>query len=286
MRLTGIEVDGRICVGYVRSGSVTSLGALDEFWRDPDTACRRVTGGRTYRLDEIRLVPALPSTAKIICIGVNYKAHAEESGAELPKVPVVFARWRETLIADGEPSPAMDPYYDWEAELGVVIGKGGLAIPDTKAFDHVFGYCTFNDLSARSLQMESSQWALGKNSDRSGPIGLIVSADEAGNPADGWRVTTRVNGVLMQDGITSDLIFTVPELIAFVSRSMTLLPGDLIITGTPSGIGLSQQPPVVLKPGDKVVVEVGSLGTVTTPIVAPPQTFDRVDPITTATHSA
>jgi 2,4-didehydro-3-deoxy-L-rhamnonate hydrolase len=270
MRLIAFADGGTTTVGRIEGDHVVPLGDRATFWKG-NLAGGASAEGTSRPLAEVDLLPAIPETAKVICVGLNYRKHAEEGGMPIPEKPVIFARWAETLIADGTPSPAMEPAYDWEAELGVVIGKDGFAISEADALGHVFGYCTFNDLSCRALQFETAQWSLGKNSDRSGPIGAIVSADEAGNPADGWSVITDVNGERMQEGNTADFIFTVPQIIASISRAMTLRAGDLIITGTPSGVGVAMKPPRFLKPGDVVRVEVAGLGAVTTPIIARPE---------------
>jgi 2,4-didehydro-3-deoxy-L-rhamnonate hydrolase len=268
MRIVGINTPEGVKIAETANGKFRPIAKIEEFWADPTAACS-ATDNSSW-LDTADLKPAIPLTGRVICVGLNYRLHAEEGGMPIPEIPVVFARWAQTLIADGVPAPAMVPTYDWEGELGVVIGKAGLGISEADASSHIFGYCSFNDLSCRSIQLETPQWALGKNSDASGPIGAIVTADEAGDPADGWKVETQVNGEIVQNGDTSDFIFTVPQIIAFVSRAMTLSPGDLIITGTPSGVGMAMKPPRFLVPGDVVRVEVGPLGAITTPIVARP----------------
>jgi 2,4-didehydro-3-deoxy-L-rhamnonate hydrolase len=269
MRLIGYQDGSGVKIGRVDGDDIVPLTDRDTFWREPQ---RHITDGGSGRLPRsgLQLCSPLRTAAKVICIGLNYRAHALETGSPIPEKPVVFSRWAETIICSGDASPAMDEAYDWEAELGVIIGKGMFGVTPEAAARGILGYCTFNDLSARSLQMETSQWTLGKNSDRSGPMGAIVTVDEAGDPAAGWRVTTEVNGQRVQDGDTSDMIFGVPALIAHVSRAMTLQPGDLIITGTPPGVGFGMKPQRFLKPGDVVRVEVGPLGAVTTPIVARP----------------
>ncbi|MEQ6332708.1 fumarylacetoacetate hydrolase family protein [Sphingobium sp. MK2] len=268
MRIVGMKTPDGVKIAQAANGQYRPIAPIEAFWSDPVAAAANAQEGQW--LDDVDLAPAIPATGRVICVGLNYRLHAEEGGMPIPEIPVVFARWAQTLIPDGAPSPAMAPTYDWEAELGVVIGKAGLAISEADANDHVYGYCSFNDLSCRAIQLETPQWALGKNSDASGPIGAIVTRDEAGDPADGWKVVTEVNGEVVQNGDTSDFIFTVPQVIAFVSRAMTLRPGDLIITGTPSGVGMAMKPPRFLQPGDVVKVEVGPLGPVTTPIVARP----------------
>ncbi|WP_127103918.1 fumarylacetoacetate hydrolase family protein [Pararhodobacter zhoushanensis] len=265
MKITGFKTDTGVQIGRIEGDMIVPLGPIADFWDDPAKATESAA---PVPLSAATLCPAIPRTGKVICIGLNYRAHAEEAGMAIPTTPVVFSRWTETLIADGEPSPVSGQAYDWEAEMGVVIGQKTRAADAASALESVFGYCTFNDLSNRALQLETAQWTLGKNIDRSGPVGAIVSADEAGNPAEGWQVTCDVNGERVQDGNTADFIFTVPEIIACVSRQMTLNPGDLIITGTPAGVGMGMKPQRYLKPGDVVRVEVQGLGAVTTPITA------------------
>ncbi|WP_027802884.1 fumarylacetoacetate hydrolase family protein [Paraburkholderia dilworthii] len=270
MKLICYEDGDALAIGYVDGAEVVRLADRDTFWRTP-WASFSAGGGERLPREGLRLRSPLRSDAKVVCIGLNYRSHAIETGSPIPERPVVFSRWAETVICDGDESPTMDTAYDWEAELGVVIGDTLFGATPEAARRAILGYCTFNDLSARTLQLETSQWTLGKNTDRSGPMGPIVTADEAGDPADGWRVTTDVNGERVQDGITSDLIFDVPTLLAYVSRSMTLSAGDLMITGTPSGVGIGMKPPRYLKPGDVVRVEVEGLGAVITPIVERPQ---------------
>ena len=268
MKLTGFKVGSEVFVGSIEGDTLRCLAQREVFWASPTNS--EVQHSQTFDIHSVELAPTIPITGKVVCIGLNYRKHAEESNMAIPEIPVVFSRNRETLICDGDAAPAMEDAYDWEAELGIVIGKTTFAADKRDAQDAVYGYCTFNDLSCRTYQMETPQWALGKNADRSGPMGCVVSADEAGDPATGWAVTTHVNGEQMQNGITSDFIFTVPEIIAFVSRGMTLNPGDLIITGTPAGVGMGMRPQRYLKPGDSVRVEVEGLGAITTPIVAKP----------------
>ena len=269
MKLVGVLLEEGVFVGALEGKSIRLIAPRSQFWSNlPSLGTNK--GLRDVGLSEASLVSALPDSAKVICIGLNYKEHAREANFPIPETPVVFARWASTLIGDGTPAPAMEPAFDWEVELGVVIGREGLAIDAGRSNEHIFGYCTANDLSCRTLQTETAQWALGKNSDASCPIGAVVSRDESGDPDVGWAATTHVNGELLQTGDTSDLIFSVPEIIAFVSRATTLKPGDLIITGTPSGVGVAMKPPRFLKPGDSVRVEVGPLGAVTTPIIARP----------------
>jgi 2,4-diketo-3-deoxy-L-fuconate hydrolase len=182
---------------------------------------------------------------------------------------VVFGRWANTLCVDGTPAPAIDPKFDWECELGVVIGRRMFRVDKEQGLKGVFGYCAFNDLSARTFQLQTPQWTLGKNSAASGPMSEIVTSDVTGDPGLGLRICTRVNGETMQDSTTADMIFSVGELVAHLSQALILEPGDLIVTGTPSGVGMARGK--FLKAGDVVEVEIEKIGVVRTPIIALPE---------------
>jgi 2-keto-4-pentenoate hydratase/2-oxohepta-3-ene-1,7-dioic acid hydratase in catechol pathway len=217
-----------------------------------------------WLVDESQVVygPCVPNPGKIICIGLNYRQHALESGLAVPTTPVLFSKFNNALAACGEQVPLASnaEQYDYEVELVVVIGKGGRYIPQDEALEHVFGYCTGNDLSARDLQMRTSQWLLGKTPDKFMPIGpYLVTADEAGDPQD-KTVRCWLNGELRQNSNTADMVFSVVELISYISQFMTLEPGDIITTGTPQGVILGMAEKVWLKPGDEVVVEVEGMG--------------------------
>jgi 2-keto-4-pentenoate hydratase/2-oxohepta-3-ene-1,7-dioic acid hydratase in catechol pathway len=217
---------------------------------------------------EVTLVPPVPGTAKVLCAALNYASHAAETGARVPDHPDLFARWAATLVPEGTPVPvpATEPGLDWEVELAVVVGAPLADVTPEQVPAGVLGYTVFNDLSARAHQRSSSQWALGKNSDNSGPVGsMIVTADSLDAAA--LRLETRVNGEVMQAGTTADMIFPVPEILAWASRTVTLRPGDLVATGTPPGVGFTRTPPRYLTPGDVVEVEVEGIGAVRTPIV-------------------
>ncbi|MGQ4598974.1 fumarylacetoacetate hydrolase family protein [Nocardia sp. R6R-6] len=253
------------------------LAAADEFYADPRRHLA-ATPETILDVQTLTLAPAVPVTSRIFCVGINYRSHAGESkdlaGLDEPANPMVFGRWQQSLIVDGASAP-VPPYedgLDWEVEMAVVIADTAGHISAADALEHVLGYATFNDLSARRKQLETPQFTLGKNADRSGPIGPVITADEAGDPGsgEGWRLTTHVNGELMQEGRTKDLIHSVGRIISYISDTVTLLPGDVIATGTPGGIGMGRKPPVLLHPGDEVVVEVDRLGKVRTPIVAHP----------------
>jgi acylpyruvate hydrolase len=208
---------------------------------------------------------------KIICVGQNYRAHRDEMGGDELTVPTLFGKFAQTLIGDGDPIvlPRDSAHVDAEAELAVVIGKAGRRISKEKALDHVRGYVCANDVSARDIQYAEGQWFRGKNFESFCPVGPEdpVSVKELGDGS-GLRVMQLLNGTVMQDGNTDDLIFDVPTLVAFASNALTLDPGDLILTGTPSGVGFARDPKVALKPGDVVEVRVEGISTLTNPVVA------------------
>jgi 2-keto-4-pentenoate hydratase/2-oxohepta-3-ene-1,7-dioic acid hydratase in catechol pathway len=206
---------------------------------------------------------------KIVCVGLNYRDHAEEQGVELPKAPLLFAKWPNTLIGDGDaivvPAEVKQP--DFEAELGVVIGARVARVSAENALEAVRGYCVVNDVSARDLQYGDRQWTRGKSVDTFCPVGDLVPAAEVGDPQ-ALAVRSYLNGERMQDGNTADMVFSVAELIAFATRTVTLEPGDLIATGTPAGVGVFRTPQVFLQPGDEVRIEVEKLGSITNPVRA------------------
>lgn len=218
------------------------------------------------------VTPALPIArpGKFICVGLNYAAHAAEGGHATPTYPSFFPRFPSSLVAAGGKviRPKCSEQLDYECELTIVIGKGGRHIPESKALDHVFGYTLFNDVSVRDYQRKTSQWTAGKNFDGTGPLGpVVVTADELPPGASGLRIMTRVNGNVMQDSNTSDMIFSTARTVAILSEIMTLEPGDLIATGTPSGVAHARKPPAWMKAGDTVEVEVERIGVLSNPVV-------------------
>ena len=212
----------------------------------------------------------VPRPGKVVCIGLNYRDHAEESGLPLPKMPVVFSKFSSCVIAPGEPIviPPTSEKVDYEAELAVVIGRRASRVKADRAYDYVLGYTAFNDVSARDFQFGDGQWQRGKSCDTFAPMGqAIVTTDEIPDPHT-LRITLKLNGALMQDSNTSQLIFKVPELIEFITASITLEPGDVIATGTPAGVGFARKPPVFLKAGDQVEVGIEKIGGIGNPIAA------------------
>ncbi len=212
--------------------------------------------------DDLTIGPAVPSPGKILCVGLNYQKHAAETGAAPPDEPVLFSKFNNAIAAPNEDIPIQDDWtrVDYESELGVVMGATARNVSVEAALDHVFGYCNMNDLSERRLQLLSGQWLLGKTLDKFLPLGpYVVTADEIPDPQNlsikGW-----MNGELRQNSNTSDMIFTVAEVIAYASKVMTLSPGDVISTGTPEGVIMGMADKVWMKPGDEYIVEVEGLG--------------------------
>jgi 2-keto-4-pentenoate hydratase/2-oxohepta-3-ene-1,7-dioic acid hydratase in catechol pathway len=205
---------------------------------------------------------------KIVCVGLNYHDHAEEGGQDLPQAPLLFAKWPNTLIGDGEPIvlPPDSTQVDYEAELGVVIGTTAKHVSERDALDAVAGYICVNDVTARDMQFGDGQWTRGKSPDTFCPVGpRLVPRDEIGDPQ-ALAIRCIVNGETLQDSSTSQMIFSVAEIIAYVTRVITLEPGDLIATGTPAGVGVFRDPQVLLQDGDEVSVEIEGLGTLTNPV--------------------
>ncbi len=216
--------------------------------------------------------PALPiaKPPKFICVGLNYLEHAKEGGHAPPTYPSFFPRWSNSLVAAEAPviRPKVSTHLDYECELTIVVGKGGRHIPEAKALEHVFGYTIFNDVSVRDYQRKTSQWLPGKNFDATGPLGpCVVTADALPPGASGLNIMTRVNGETMQSSNTSDMIFTVANVIATLSAFMTLEAGDLIATGTPSGVAHARKPPAWMKAGDIVEIEIEKIGVLRNKIV-------------------
>ena len=233
-------------------------------------ALERSPGPTALRQEaDLRLGPCVYQPGKILAVGLNYRRHAQETGAPFPETPVLFSKFNNTLAAACEPVPLprVATQYDYEVELGLVIGRRAASVPVERALEYVLGYCTANDLSARDLQFRTSQWLLGKSLDRFCPVGpYLVTRDEVPDPQR-LALRTWVNGELRQNSSTADMIFSVAEIVSYASQYMTLEPGDLIITGTPEGVILGMpEPRTWLKPGDEVIVEVEGLGRLITPL--------------------
>jgi 2-keto-4-pentenoate hydratase/2-oxohepta-3-ene-1,7-dioic acid hydratase in catechol pathway len=206
---------------------------------------------------------------KIVCVGLNYRDHADEQGVALPERPLLFAKWPNTLISSGEPIriPAISKHVDYEAELGVVIGKRASRVSAGDALDHVRGYVVANDVSGRDLQFADGQWVRGKSLDTFLPVGELVAASEVPDPQV-LGIRAILNGEVMQDSSTANMVFGVAEIVAFVSQGITLEPGDLILTGTPAGVGAFRDPKVWMQPGDEITIEIDGIGSITNPVTA------------------
>jgi 2-keto-4-pentenoate hydratase/2-oxohepta-3-ene-1,7-dioic acid hydratase in catechol pathway len=233
-------------------------------------AARNLASARGFERERIRFLPPLSNPEKIICVGLNYADHTKESAYEQPKYPTLFSRFNSTLVGHNAPilRPRASEQLDYEGELAVVIGKAGRHIAADKALDHVAGYSIFNDASVRDYQFKSPQWTVGKNFDATGGFGpSVVTADELPAAARGLKLQTRLNGQVVQDATTSDMIFDVVSLITIISEAMTLQVGDVIVSGTPSGVGFARKPPLWMKDGDVCEVEIEGLGVLRNPIV-------------------
>ncbi|MBI3208696.1 MAG: fumarylacetoacetate hydrolase family protein [Candidatus Solibacter usitatus] len=268
--------------GVLRNGDVIGLSKagfddLLDVIRGGAEARRRVDefaalppGDAVYALSAVRICAPLPHPPKFICVGLNYRDHAEEVGAKIPDVPTIFNKFPTTIIAPGDniilPSISSQP--DYEAEFAFVIGTGGRKIAACNWKDHVFGYTMVNDVSARDFQRATTQWLMGKTFDTFGPMGpAIVTADEIEDPH-ALDITMTINGEVMQKSNTRNLIFDIPKLLEFLSSVFTLQPGDVVSTGTPGGVGSARKPPRYLRHGDECVVEVQGLGQLRNPVVA------------------
>jgi 2-keto-4-pentenoate hydratase/2-oxohepta-3-ene-1,7-dioic acid hydratase in catechol pathway len=218
----------------------------------------------------ITYAPPLVRPRKIICVGLNYAEHTSESPYEQPDRPTLFARFATTLVGHGQPivRPLCSESLDYEGEMVAIIGVGGRHIPAVRALDHVVGYSVFNEGSVREYQFNSPQWTLGKNFDATGGFGpAFVSADEAPPGGRGLKIVTRLNGVVVQSANTDEMIFSVAEIIAAASEAVTLQPGDVLVTGTPSGIGWGKEPKLFMRHGDRCEVELEGIGLLSNPIV-------------------
>ena len=277
MRVASYRSDRGVRAGLLRDDSVVdvwdALGGDGSSVRDLLAAERlseaaEISGGEPLALAEVELDPPVPNPEKIICIGLNYRAHAAEAGIEPPDAPTFFAKFRNALAAPGAtvPLPAASAKVDFEAEVAFVVGRRAREVAEPEALEHVAGYMLLNDLSARDLQFATPQWMPGKVFDGSAPCGpTLVTPDEAG-AADGLSFSLTLNGEQMQAASTDDLIFSVPALVAHLSALMTLEPGDIVSTGTPAGVGSTRQPRVWLKPGDEIEISSPTLGLLRTTI--------------------
>lgn len=233
-------------------------------------AARVLARGPVIDPTTIEYLPPVNSPGKVICIGLNYRDHSAESGFKPPEYPTVFARFNSSLIGHMAPivRPKLSQQLDYEGELAAILGSGGRHIPLESALEHIAGYSLFNDASIRDFQFKSPQWTVGKNFDGTGAFGPeFISADELPPGCKGLGFETRLNGAVVQQALIDDLIFDVASLVSILSDAMTLSPGDVIVTGTPGGVGLARKPPLWMKPGDSCVIASDQLGVLSNPIM-------------------
>jgi acylpyruvate hydrolase len=226
--------------------------------------------GIVYAIERVSLLQPVLHPSKVICLGLNYRDHAAEAGMAIPEYPVLFHKVAGSLIGHNQPIviPRISSKIDFEGELAIIIGRRGKYIAEDEALSYVAGYTVANDVSARDMQFRTSQWTTGKMLDTFGPLGpALVTHDEVPDP-NALHIKTTLNGQVMQDGNTAEMIFHVPFIVSYISEIVTLEPGDVILTGTPAGIGNTRTPPVFMKPGDTISVEIERLGILTNPLVA------------------
>jgi 2-keto-4-pentenoate hydratase/2-oxohepta-3-ene-1,7-dioic acid hydratase in catechol pathway len=274
MRFVTFQHNGHHHAGVVSNDDIVSLASAGlpdmlSVLRGGPEAFKRINvllasppAETVFPLGSVKLCAPVPVPTKIVCVGLNYRDHAIESKMEIPARPTIFSKFNNTVIGHGDdivlPKNSEKP--DYEAEFAFVIGKGGRHINAADWREHVFGYMNLNDVSARDVQLAVSQWVMGKTFDTFAPMGpYLVSADEIEDPHN-LNISLTVNGETLQNSNTRELIFKIPELVEFLSSIMTLEAGDIVSTGTPSGVGFSYNPPKWLKPGDEVVVKVEGLG--------------------------
>jgi len=278
VQLVSFERDGELSYGLADGDSVREASAA---FRERFRNLRAViaagavpeladdSGGAVCSTSDLRFVPVIPNPDKILCVGVNYRPHIEEMGRQVPGHPVVFVRFPASLVGHNEPilRPRVSEQFDFEGELAIVIGKRARHVKRDDALDYIAGYCCFMDGSIRDWQRHTPQFTPGKNFHHSGAMGpCIVTTDEIPDPSV-LQLTTFVNGEVMQCGQVADLVFDIPALIDYCSTFAELLPGDIIATGTPGGVGAARTPPVWLQPGDTVEVEIAGVGRLRNPVV-------------------
>jgi 2-keto-4-pentenoate hydratase/2-oxohepta-3-ene-1,7-dioic acid hydratase in catechol pathway len=284
MRFIAFSVNGMKCLGLESPagelrghdngrGPLQGTDLLELLRQGPaaiSAAGRALADAPVIDPGKITFLPPMPRAPKIICVGLNYADHTKESPYEQPKYPTLFSRFNSTLVGHGAPiiRPRVSEQLDYEGELVVVIGKAGRHISETRALEHVAGYSIFNDASIRDYQFKSPQWTVGKNFDGTGAFGpALVTSDELPNGARGLMLQTRLNGQVVQKANTADMLFDVVSLIAIISEAMTFEVGDMIVSGTPAGVGFARKPPLFMRGGDVCEVEIEGLGVLRNPIV-------------------
>lgn len=262
----GKVIDAKAALGgkYADLLAVIDADAVGEL----EAAVADATDG--YALDEIEFLPVIPNPPKIFCIGLNYPSHADETGSQKPGYPMIFARYANSQIGHGAPliAPPESDSFDYEGEIAVIIGKRGRRISQEDSWDYVAGYAPYNDGTIREWQRHTSQWVPGKNWAATGPFGpWMTTSDELGkNP--NLTLITRINGEEVQRAQAHDMFYSIPELIEYISVFTELEPGDVIVSGTPGGVGFKRNPPLLMRDGDTVEVEISEIGVLSNPVVA------------------
>ncbi|MDF0494703.1 fumarylacetoacetate hydrolase family protein [Bradyrhizobium yuanmingense] len=282
MKLLSFSVDGRPTFGAVKDNGVVDLGArmagcatlrqLFETGRLAEAARLAASAAPDHPLDKINFAPVIPDPGKIICVGLNYRDHVAETGRTVTEKPALFARFACSQVGHLQPiiKPKVSDDFDYEGELALVIGKAGRHIPADRALDHVAGYSCYNEGSIRDWQRHTGQFLAGKTFAESGSFGpWLVTTDEIPDPSK-LTLQTRLNGNVVQDTTTNLLITAIPELIAYISTICPLVPGDVIVTGTPGGVGAKRTPPLWMRPGDTVEVEISGIGILRNTVIAEP----------------
>ena len=272
MRVTSFEHSGRAGFGVMVDGGVVDAGArLAGEYSDLRDVLRCGALPRLHELserapdlaeDDIRFLPVIPNASKILCVGINYMGHIRETGRDVPTHPVLFTRFADSFVGHGQPMirPRVSTDYDYEGEMAVIIGKQARHVPRARAMEHVAGFACCNEGSVRDYQYHTIQFTAGKNFHRSGALGpWMMTRDEQPDPA-AFHLQTRLNGEVLQDAPVSDLCFDVPQLVEYCSTWTPLAPGDVIVTGTPGGVGRVRKPPVWMKPGDVVEIDIRGIG--------------------------
>ena len=272
------HLSGRDCYGVLRDGAVVDMrlcmddapDSINEFVAAASSrtglmasVAVRAVSAAGVPLEQIQLLPCIPRPSKIICLGVNYHDHAAEGGNKVADYPAIFFRGPSSLLAHGAaiPIPPISGFLDYEAELALVIGKSTRNVSEADALDAVFGYACFNDATFRDYQRKTSQWTVGKNFDQTGGFGpYLVTADELPPGCKGLHIESRLNGRVMQSASTTDMVFHVAPTIAMMSACMTLEPGDVIVMGTPAGVGYARKPPVWMVDGDTIEIDIEGIG--------------------------
>ena len=281
MKLLSFNLSGKPSYGALRDDGIVDIGArLGSRYPDlkavlaadalPELSSLVASVTADFAAESLDFLPVIVNPAKILCVGLNYESHQQETGRDRSGYPVIFTRFADTQVGHRQPLgvPRVSTRLDYEGELAVVIGRGGRAIDQASAMQHVAGYSCYNDASVRDWQGHTSQFTPGKNFPQSGGFGpCLVTADEI-DDVHRLAIRTRLNGEIMQDSNTSRLIFSIPEIIEYISAFTPLAAGDVIATGTPGGVGFTRKPPVYLKPGDEIVVDIEKVGTLVNPVEA------------------